>query len=980
MIINVKKGLTNKEFGELKRVIEDIFFFSEFIYVRHPVRGKTQFKLYPYQKRVLWYFLTKRFNLIKKFRQAGLTELISMFALWLAMYFPDKNIQIISIKDRVAKRVLGKIKYMYRNLPDHLKTPIVNGRGSEVGTACVTPDTPLIGEYKTFPMGEICPAIEGILDVTNLNLRILTHNGTFERVTKTINKGILETWEIENDRGKVMKCTPGHRLYTTKGWKTVREIIEKGLAVIFWDTHYLDNIKASHYSRGIPGDNIYVSGIKVNRVFNSMIVDLEVENYHSYITPSHYISHNTEMEFSNGSIITSIPTTEDAGRSEALTLMIIDEAAIVRWASKIWAAAFPTLSTGGSAIVNSCVTGDTEIVGKNGTFRIDAVCPREFGAQDIRFMGLEVLSHTGKWQRVLGSVNKGRLETWEIDNKFGNTLKCTPAHKLLTPSGWHSVKHIIENNLNAIFYDTGITSLEEPPITIPPKLEVLKTIPGFSNYQISNLGKVFIAKNGKIIEKEGSVNSRGYRSISLWDKGIKKKFILSNLVALSFIGYIPDGYIVDHIDCNTLHDYVTNLQIITISENGRRAAKFSRGMKIGCKIGKGFPNLQLIGKIKEKSFTKYPDQIIKECHNELGVNITRAFISRIINKRRTNTVQISKLTLVKKYVDTIYDISVEEDQSYICNSLYINHNTPYGVGNWYHSQWVDSLAGGNEFNAIDLKWDMHPERDIAWYNTMRSSLGPRRTAQEIDGDFLSSGDSVFNLIDIKAIEDDLSENPPIETKLGGNLLIFKKAEMGVQYFIGADISTGRSRDYSAFSIMDKWGDEVGCFKGKIPPNRFADLLMKVGKDYNTALLAPEANDIGLATVSRIQDEGYPELYYTTQILKEKGTSRPKTEKVPGWLTTKKNRPVIIDELETDIRQDNVSIKNPFFVSEAYTFIYGADNKPIAMGKNAKRGSQDDVDLDSDSESYTDDSVLSEAITNHIRKRGRSSVIIAPSPK
>lgn len=497
MIVPVNRSLTAQELKNLDLAIKDIFFFSQFIYVKHPKRGKVRFDLYPFQKLVLYYFLTKRFNIVKKFRQAGLTELISMFCLWLAMFYPNKNIQIISIKDRVAKRVLGKIKYMYKNLPDYLQTPIVNGRSTEVGTA-------------------------------------------------------------------------------------------------------------------------------------------------------------TEMEFSNGSIITSIPTTEDAGRSEALSLLVIDEGAIVRWASTIWAAAFPTLSTGGSAIVNS---------------------------------------------------------------------------------------------------------------------------------------------------------------------------------------------------------------------------------------------------------------------------------------------------------------------------------TPYGVGNWYHSTWVEALSGGNPFNAINLKWTMHPERDINWYNEMRKALGPRRTAQEIDGDFLSSGDSVFDLLDIKGIEDDLQAYPPIARKLNGNLLIFEKPKIGGTYYIGADIASGRSRDYSTFSIMDKWGDEKACFKGKIAPNRFADLLMGQGREYNTAQIAPEANDIGLATVSRIQDEGYPELYYTTQILKEKGEARPKVEKIPGWLTTKKNRPVIIDELETDVRLENVTIKDPFFVQEAYTFIYDSTNRAVAMGKDNKRGNQGEEDLSE--ETYTDDAIFAKAITNHIRKRGRSTVIIAP---
>jgi len=486
--IYIEKQLTTEEFNNLKKVRKDPFFFANFIFVINPVTGRTQFGLYPYQVRVLWFFIKKRFNIVLKFRQAGLTELISMYCLWLALYHESKNIQIISIKDRVAKKVLRKIKYMYKNLPNYMKLAVVNGRPGEQGTS-------------------------------------------------------------------------------------------------------------------------------------------------------------TEMEFSNGSMITSIPTTEDAGRSEAVSLLVIDEAAIVRWASTIWAAAMPTLSTGGSAIINS---------------------------------------------------------------------------------------------------------------------------------------------------------------------------------------------------------------------------------------------------------------------------------------------------------------------------------TPYGMGNWYHSTWVDALHGGieeDDFNAIRLYWQMHPDRDIAWYNTMAKALGPRRTAQEIDGDFLSSGFSVFNLTDIKALEDTIPE-------YDGRLRIVKQPVPGELYFIGADVSTGRAKDYSAFSIMDRYGEEVAYFKGKISVGDFADLLMEMGIKYNQALIAPEGNDIGLAVVIKIQEAGYVNLYYSVQLVKEKGKSKPRVEKIPGWLTTSKNRPVIIDGLEADLRNETIIIKNPFFVQEAYTFIYDSRNKPVALGKDKDEGmDEDDV--------YVDDSILATAITNHVRKGKIYSTIVAP---
>lgn len=496
-----KQQLSKEEFDNILKVMKDIFFFAQFIFVIHPIMGKTRFHLYPYQLSVLKCFITQRFNIILKFRQAGVTELISMYCLWLAMFHPNKNVVIISIKDRVAKKVLRKIKYMYKNLPDYMKVDIVNGRTGEFGTA-------------------------------------------------------------------------------------------------------------------------------------------------------------QEIEFSNGSTISSIPTTEDAGRSEAVSLLVIDEAAIVRWANQIWAAAFPTLSTGGSAIVNS---------------------------------------------------------------------------------------------------------------------------------------------------------------------------------------------------------------------------------------------------------------------------------------------------------------------------------TPYGVGNWYHKQWVEAVAGGNDFFPIRLYWKMHPERDENWYRQMRESLGARRTAQEIDGDFLTSGNSVFDLVQIKAIEDMLGEYPMIVSRYNNQLRIFNQPEEGVHYYIGADIATGRSRDYSAFSIMDRWGEEVACFKGRMPVDQFADVLIEMGYKYNNALIAPETNDIGLAVTSRLQTERYPNLYYSTSILKKKGLRGKKgkgveTQQVPGWLTTSKSRPVMIDQLEEDIRNEEVEIKDPWFVQEAYTFIYDETNRPVALGKN-RRSSQGEDELED--ESYTDDSIMAKAITNFIRKGPIKSPIIAP---
>jgi hypothetical protein len=64
-----------------------------------------------------------------------------------------------------------------------------------------------------------------------------------------------------------------------------------------------------------------------------------------------------QIEFSNGSQIKAIPTSDDAGRSEALSLLIVDEAAFVRNFDELWMGLYPTLSTGGRAILLSTPNG-----------------------------------------------------------------------------------------------------------------------------------------------------------------------------------------------------------------------------------------------------------------------------------------------------------------------------------------------------------------------------------------------------------------------------------------------------------------------------------------------------------------------------------------------------------------------------------------------------------------------------------------------
>ena len=75
------------------------------------------------------------------------------------------------------------------------------------------------------------------------------------------------------------------------------------------------------------------------------------------LVPTITANNKQQVEFSNGSQIKAVPTSEDAGRSEALSLLIVDEAAFVRNFDDLWMGLYPTLSTGGRAILLSTPNG-----------------------------------------------------------------------------------------------------------------------------------------------------------------------------------------------------------------------------------------------------------------------------------------------------------------------------------------------------------------------------------------------------------------------------------------------------------------------------------------------------------------------------------------------------------------------------------------------------------------------------------------------
>jgi len=88
-------------------------------------------------------------------------------------------------------------------------------------------------------------------------------------------------------------------------------------------------------------------------------VRLFIKAQPEWLRPTIIIDNQGSIEMKNGSKIAAVATTQDSGRSEALSLLVIDEAAIVdsNKVDDLWAAAYPTLSLGGKGIIISTPKG-----------------------------------------------------------------------------------------------------------------------------------------------------------------------------------------------------------------------------------------------------------------------------------------------------------------------------------------------------------------------------------------------------------------------------------------------------------------------------------------------------------------------------------------------------------------------------------------------------------------------------------------------
>lgn len=143
----------------------------------------------------------------------------------------------------------------------------------------------------------------------------------------------------------------------------------------------------------------------------------------------------------------------------------------------------------------------------------------------------------------------------------------------------------------------------------------------------------------------------------------------------------------------------------------------------------------------------------------------------------------------------------------------------------------------------------------------------------------------------------VSVRPDLEfsPRKDGPLTVWEYPRLTKGYVIGVDMAEGLEHgDASIASVVSSDGMHVATYGGfGIEPSEFAERLSLLGRWYNTALIAVEAQSHGFSVISELKRlHRYQRLYYR-KVLDER-VKRP-TLKL-GWVTSVKTKPLMIDTM------------------------------------------------------------------------------------
>ena len=137
------------------------------------------------------------------------------------------------------------------------------------------------------------------------------------------------------------------------------------------------------------------------------------------------------------------------------------------------------------------------------------------------------------------------------------------------------------------------------------------------------------------------------------------------------------------------------------------------------------------------------------------------------------------------------------------------------------------------------------------------------------------------------------------------------------YCVGVDTAEGLVHgDYSCVQVLDlNTGEQVAVWHGHIAPDELAAEVFNVGLWYRDALCCVESNNHGLTTITVLRQLGYPRLFRKRTL---NSVSNRMTQEY-GWKTTRTSKPLMIDDLATALKNNEIGLRDRNTLAELRTF-------------------------------------------------------------
>ncbi len=294
----------------------------------------------------------------------------------------------------------------------------------------------------------------------------------------------------------------------------------------------------------------------------------------------------------------------------------------------------------------------------------------------------------------------------------------------------------------------------------------------------------------------------------------------------------------------------------------------------------------------------------------------------------------------------------------------ILESTANGATGEFYRLWKGAMAGENEYMPIFLPWYLTSEYRVPapedmelteeeeklkeTYGLDNEQLMWRRikigesTELKFKQEYPSNADEAFlvsgsNVFDIDKLNSLIPQQPVkisnwdhsskmFEDSREGKLLQWDYPSWDEPYVIAADVSLGVGQDYSVAVVLDTQHRVVAMFRdNRIDPSTYGELLFYLSRYYNNAFLCVESNNMGIATLQKLEAMGHSNLYRQTKIA---NVSNESGERL-GFRTTQATKPVIIGNLKKLIEDEGVMIPSNIMIQELKDYISTATGKTEA---------------------------------------------------